>query len=90
MLVRVIVGPRVTKEPIDLASCPWDRYAFADRQIIDALSSSTSVDRDNDTALRAEPLDRERYPGGRCVHSPPITPLDVGASSRRYDVTDSS
>jgi len=59
-----IVGSRVTKAPIDLAShFRWHGDAFTDGQIIDTLTPKIGANRENDTALRAEPVwERERHP----------------------------
>ncbi|GAB3350722.1 IS1634-like element ISMsm6 family transposase [Modestobacter lapidis] len=55
--LRFIVGSRVTKAPIDLEShFHWHGDAFADGQIIDTLTPRTGRNRDNDQALRAEPV----------------------------------
>jgi hypothetical protein len=54
--LRFIVGSRVTKTPIDLAShFHWHGDAFADGQIIDTITPRTGPNRENDQALRAEP-----------------------------------
>jgi hypothetical protein len=55
--LRFIVGSRVTKAPIDLAShFHWHGDAFADGQIIDTITPRTGRHRENDQALRAEPV----------------------------------
>jgi len=55
--LRFIVGSRVTKAPIDLAShFHWHGDAFADGQVIDTLTPRTGRNRENDQALRAEPV----------------------------------
>jgi Transposase DDE domain len=54
--LRFLVGSRVTKAPIDLAShFHWHGDAFADGQIIDTITPRTGPNRENDQALRAEP-----------------------------------
>jgi len=53
---RFIVGSRVSKAPIDLAShFHWHGDAFADGQIIDTLTPKAGANTDNDVALKAEP-----------------------------------
>jgi Transposase DDE domain len=55
--LRFIVGSKVTKAPIDLAShFHWHGDAFTDGQLIDTLTPRTGANRDNDQALRAEPV----------------------------------
>jgi len=55
--LRFIVGSRVTKAPIDLAShFRWHGDAFTDGQIVDTITPKTGRNTDNDTALRAEPV----------------------------------
>jgi hypothetical protein len=63
--LRFIVGSRVTKAPIDLAShFRWHGDAFSDGQVIDTLTPKTGHAIENDPMLRAEPeWDRERHPG---------------------------
>lgn len=63
--LRFIVGSRVTKAPVDLAShFRWHGDAFHDGQIIDTLTPRTGHKNENDPALRAEPAwDPERHPG---------------------------
>jgi hypothetical protein len=60
-----VVGSRVTKAPIDLEShFRWHGDAFTDGQVIDTVTPSTGRNRDNDVALKAEPVwNRERHPG---------------------------
>ena len=55
--LRFIVGSRVTKAPIDLAShFRWHGDAFTDGQVIDTLTPRRGRNTDNDPALRAEPV----------------------------------
>ncbi|MFM2438918.1 MAG: hypothetical protein RLZ55_1743 [Actinomycetota bacterium] len=64
--LRFIVGSRMTKAPIDLAShFRWHGDAFADGQIIDTITPKTGRHRgENDPAKRAEPVwDPELHPG---------------------------
>ena len=65
--LRFIVGSRMTKAPIDLAShFRWHGDAFADGQIIDTITPKTrrGGNTDNDPAVRAEPVwDPEHHPG---------------------------
>ena len=63
--LRFIVGSRVTKAPIDLAShFRWHGDAFTDGQIIDTITPKTGRNTDNDTARRAEPVwDPEQHQG---------------------------
>ena len=63
--LRFIVGSRVTKAPIDLAShFRWHGDAFADGQVIDTLTPKTGHAIENNPMLRAEPeWDRETHPG---------------------------
>jgi len=60
-----IVGSRQTKAPIDLEShFRWHGDAFGDGQIIDTVTPRTRRTRDNNTALKAEPVwNREQHPG---------------------------
>jgi len=62
---RFIVGSRMTKAPIDLAShFRWYGDAFADGQIIDTLTPKIGRNADNDPATRAEPVwDPGTHPG---------------------------
>lgn len=54
---RFIVGSRLTKAPIDLAShFRWHGDHFADGQIIDTLTPKTGPSHDNNPALAAEPV----------------------------------
>jgi hypothetical protein len=59
-----IVGSRVTKAPIDLAShFHWNGDGFDDGQLIDTLTPKTGANHDNDPAVRAEPVwDPDRHP----------------------------
>ncbi|MGH3366390.1 MAG: IS1634 family transposase [Nocardioidaceae bacterium] len=53
---RFIVGSRVTKAPIDLAShFRWHGDAFNDGQVIDTLTPKTARVLENDVNLKAEP-----------------------------------
>ena len=55
--LRFIVGSRVSKAPIDLAShFRWHGDAFTDGQVIDTLTPRRGRNTDNDPALRAEPV----------------------------------
>ncbi|MDG4793337.1 IS1634 family transposase [Micromonospora sp. WMMD1082] len=52
-----IVGSRTTKAPIDLEShYRWHGDYFTDGQIIDTITPRTGTNRDNDPALKAEPV----------------------------------
>lgn len=54
---RFIVGSRMTKAPIDLAShFRWHGDAFTDAQIIDTITPKTGANKENDPALKAEPV----------------------------------
>jgi hypothetical protein len=54
---RFIVGSRVTKAPIDLAShFRWHGDAFTDGQVIDTLTPKIGANTDNDPLKRAEPV----------------------------------
>jgi hypothetical protein len=59
-----IVGSRVTKAPIDLAShFRWHGDAFDDGQLIDTITPRTGRKSENNRALRAEPAwDRVQHP----------------------------
>ena len=63
--LRFIVGSRMTKAPIDLAShFRWHGDAFKDGQIIDTLTPKTGRRSENNPLLRAEPVwDPAAYPG---------------------------
>jgi hypothetical protein len=63
--LRFIVGSRVTKAPIDLAShFRWHGDAFTDGQLIDTLTPKTGQRSENNTAVRAEPVwDPTTHPG---------------------------
>lgn len=63
--LRFIVGSRVTKAPIDLAShFRWHGDAFTDGQIIDTLTPRVGANAENNPALRAEPVwDPDAHPG---------------------------
>jgi len=63
--LRFIVGSRVSKAPIDLAShFRWHGDAFTDGQVIDTLTPRTGRNKDNDPARRAEPVwEREEHDG---------------------------
>lgn len=60
-----IVGSRVTKAPIDLAShFRWHGDAFTDGQVIDTLTPKNSRVIENDVKVKAEPVwDPEQHPG---------------------------
>ncbi len=55
----------MTKAPTDLEShFRWHGDAFTDGQVIDTITRGTGRNRDNDTALKAEPVwNREQHPG---------------------------
>ncbi|ABW10901.1 transposase IS4 family protein [Parafrankia sp. EAN1pec] len=59
-----IVGSRVTKAPIDLAShFRWHGDAFTDGQVIDTVTPRTGRNRDNDTDVKTEPVwTRDQHP----------------------------
>ncbi len=63
--MRFIVGSRVTKAPVDLAShFHWHGDAFTDGQLIDTITPRVGANTDNDPALRAEPVwDAVQHPG---------------------------
>ncbi|WP_123913672.1 IS1634 family transposase [Georgenia muralis] len=64
--LRFIVGSRVTKAPLDLAShFRWHGDAFTDAQVIDTLTPRTGRHRsENNEAVKVEPIwDRDRHPG---------------------------
>lgn len=63
--LRFVVGSRVTKAPIDLAShFRWHGDAFHDGQHVDTITPKTGHDNENDPALRAEPVwDPAAHPG---------------------------
>ena len=63
--LRFIVGSRVTKAPIDLAShFRWHGDAFTDAQVIDTTTPRTGRNSDNDVLVRAEPTwDRAEHTG---------------------------
>ncbi|MPV36949.1 IS1634 family transposase [Georgenia subflava] len=64
--LRFIVGSRVTKAPLDLAShFRWHGDAFTDGRIIDTITPRTGRKRsENNDAVRAEPVwDRDQHPG---------------------------
>jgi len=51
-----IIGSRVTKAPIDLAShFRWHGDAFSDGQIIDTITPTTTRVIENDPNVKAEP-----------------------------------
>ena len=62
--LRFIVGSRVTKAPIDLAShFRWHGDAFTDGQVIDTVTPKIGANSDNNTLKRAEPVwDPETHP----------------------------
>jgi Transposase DDE domain len=63
--LRFIVGSRVTKAPIDLAShFRWHGDAFTDAQLIDTITPRNRRLIENDTNLKPEPVwDPEQHPG---------------------------
>lgn len=67
--LRFIVGSKVTKAPLDLAShFRWNGDAFTDGQVIDTITPRTAPRNgrhgDNDPAVRAEPVwDPTAHPG---------------------------
>lgn len=63
--LRFIVGSRVTKAPIDLAShFRWHGDAFTDAQLIDTITPKNSRVIENDEKLKKEPVwDAEQHPG---------------------------
>ena len=63
--LRFIVGSRMTKAPIDLAShFRWHGQAFSDGQIIDTLTPRVGRRSENNELLRAEPVwDLAAHPG---------------------------
>src|SRR5690625_3651224 len=63
--LRFIVGSRVTKAPLDLAShFRWHGDAFSDGQVIDTITPRTGRRSENDEAVRAEPVwGPEQHPG---------------------------
>lgn len=62
---RFIVGAKVSKAPIDLAShFHWNGDAFADGQLIDTVTPKIGKNADNTLAKRAEPAwDEVEHPG---------------------------
>ncbi|MBA3266588.1 MAG: IS1634 family transposase [Nocardioidaceae bacterium] len=63
--LKFIVGSRVTKAPIDLAShFRWHGDAFTDAQLIDTTTPKNSRVIENDPRLKKEPAwDLEQHPG---------------------------
>ncbi|MCK6212762.1 IS1634 family transposase [Georgenia sp. EYE_87] len=63
--LRFIVGSRVTKAPMDLAShFRWHGDAFTDGQRIDTITPRTGRRNEDNDAVRAEPVwDPEQHPG---------------------------
>jgi len=63
--LRFIVGSRMIKAPIDLAShFHWHGDAFTDGQLIDTITPRTGRTSENNPALRAEPVwDLAGHPG---------------------------
>ena len=63
--LRFIVGSKVTKAPIDLAShFHWHGDAFTDGQVIDTITPKTGHRSENNRALRAEPVwQPDAHPG---------------------------
>ena len=62
--LRFIVGSRVTKAPIDLAShFRWHGDAFTDAQLIDTITPTNSRVIENDPMLKKEPIwDPKQHP----------------------------
>jgi hypothetical protein len=62
--MRFIVGSRVTKAPIDLAShFHWHGDAFTDGQVIDTITPRIGQRSSNDRSVRAEPVwDPHQHP----------------------------
>jgi hypothetical protein len=62
--LRFIVGSKVTKAPLDLAShFRWHGDAFTDGQVVDTVTAHTAATNENDPAVRAEPVwDPGRHP----------------------------
>lgn len=60
-----IVGSRVVKAPLDLAShFRWHGDAFTDAQVIDTITPRTGRAGENDAKVRGEPIwDRATHPG---------------------------
>jgi len=55
--LRFVVGSKVTKAPLDLAShFRWHGDAFTDGQVIDTITAHSADRSQNDPALRAEPV----------------------------------
>jgi transposase len=80
--LRFIVGSRVTKAPIDLAShFRWHGDAFTDGQIIDTLTPRHAGRKgENDPLVKAEPVwEPGEHPGrgGRCGRTPPNAPPET-------------
>ena len=63
--LRFIVGSRVTKAPIDLAShFRWHGEVFTDAQLIDTITPKNSRLIENDAMVKQEPVwDLEQHPG---------------------------
>jgi len=63
--LRFIVGSKVTKAPLDLAShFRWHGDAFTDGQVIDTITPRAGARSENDPARRAEPVwDRQEHQG---------------------------
>ena len=63
--LRFIVGSRVSKAPVDLAShFRWHGDAFTDAQLIDTITPKNRKVIENDSMLKAEPVwDPEQHPG---------------------------
>ena len=63
--LRFIVGSRVTKAPVDLAShFRWHGDAFTDAQLIDTITPKNSRVIENDPMVKKEPLwDPVQHPG---------------------------
>jgi hypothetical protein len=63
--LRFIVGSRMTKAPLDLAShFRWHGDAFSDGQVIDTITPRTGRKNENNPMVRAEPIwDPAGHPG---------------------------
>jgi len=63
--LRFIVGSKVTKAPLDLAShFRWNGDAFTDGQVIDTITPRVGRRSENDPAVRTEPVwDPKKHPG---------------------------
>ena len=92
--LRFIVGSRLTKAPIDLAShFRWHGDAFTDGQVIDTLTPKSGRVIENDPLHKAEPVWDPALPGrhprtgtvGRCACCPSnqASPLEQGLPEPR-------